>query len=547
MNPKPGICTTPHRYLAAIVLVFFVGQSAIADDGKHLFILSGQSNMAGLRPDESFTPAVEKEFGKPNVIVVHDAHGGQPIRRWVHGWKPGSGKPPQETGDLYDRLLSKVRAATKGKKILSVTFLWMQGERDAREKQGDVYGAALKSLIGQVQKDLGRKDVNFVIGRLSDFDMQNRKYPHRTRIREVQVEYAESQPWAAWVDTDDLNDGVNRRGKPIKNDLHYSADGYKVFGTRLADKAISLIRKREKAGKNNASGKTSGVSLKRNGIGLAVSVKQDEQRFDLEKAEPDRRILYKQVGDVKLRLHVFEPEHHQAGDRRPMIVFFFGGGWNGGTPKQFYRHSRYLAKRGMLAFCAEYRVRSRNGTSPRACVMDGKSAIRFVRSHAKELGGDPDRIAAGGGSAGGHVAAATATVSGMDEKTDDLKVSAVPNALVLFNPVYDNSENGYGYDRVKDYWKQISPLHNLSRNTPPTIVFLGTEDKLIPVATAKGFQRRLNDLKVLNELHLYEGRPHGFFNRGKDFVDTVEKMDRFLTTLGYVKGKPKIREWTSGK
>lgn len=204
-------------------------------DEDHLFILSGQSNMAGLNPDASFTPAVEKAFGKEHVVVVKDAQGGQPIRRWFKGWKPASGPAPEKTGDLYDRLMQKVRAATEGKTFASVTFVWMQGERDAREKHGDVYAASFRGLVEQLKGDLGRKDVNVVIGRLSDFDMENRRYPHWTKVREVQVAVAEADPRTAWVDTDDLNGD--------KNDLHYTRpEGYRVLGERFAEKAIGLVR-----------------------------------------------------------------------------------------------------------------------------------------------------------------------------------------------------------------------------------------------------------------------------------------------------------------
>lgn len=209
---------------------------------KHLFILSGQSNMAGLKPEESFIPTVEKEFGKENVIVIKDAQGGQPIRRWFKEWKDASGKKPAKNGDLYDRLMTKVKPAVKDQKLASVTFLWMQGERDAREKHGEVYKTSFKGLLEQVKSDLGIKDLNFVIGRLSDFDMENKKYPHWTKLREVQVALADESPRGAWVDTDDLNDGKNRKGKEIKDDLHYSADGYVTFGKRLAEKAIGLIK-----------------------------------------------------------------------------------------------------------------------------------------------------------------------------------------------------------------------------------------------------------------------------------------------------------------
>jgi len=274
-------------------------------------------------------------------------------------------------------------------------------------------------------------------------------------------------------------------------------------------------------------------------IGVAASV----ARADLG---PTRKVVYKTVGDVELKLHVFEPQGHSADDRRPAIVFFFGGGWKGGSPGQFYPHCDYLASRGMWAAAAEYRVKSRHGTTPIECVKDGKSAVRYIRSHANKLGVDPQRIAAGGGSAGGHVAAATATVDAFNEDSDDMSVSAVPDALTLFNPVYDNSKDGYGYSRVKDSWQKISPMHNIEKGMPPAIVFLGTKDKLIPVKTAEQFQKRMRDVGSRSDLHLYEGATHGFFNAnkagGKYFFDTVTKMDRFLIELGFLTGEPTIGE-----
>jgi hypothetical protein len=210
-------------------------------EGKHLFILSGQSNMAGLDPNESFTPTVEAAFGTDAVMVVKDAQGGQPIRRWYKQWKPAEGTGPEATGDLYDRLMARVNAAIVDQRIQTVTFVWMQGERDAREKHGDVYARSLEGLLDQLAADLRRSDINFVLGRLSDFDMEDKRYPHWTHVRKAQVEFAAAHPRRAWVNTDDLNDGKNRRGKEIANDLHYSAEGYKEFGRRLAEKAIELI------------------------------------------------------------------------------------------------------------------------------------------------------------------------------------------------------------------------------------------------------------------------------------------------------------------
>jgi hypothetical protein len=228
--------------LAVLTGLLSTAVNAADDAGAHLFILSGQSNLQGHRPEEAFTPAVTKALGKERVIVVQDAMGGQPILRWDKQWTSPSGEKPAKTGDLYERLMSKVKPAIEGRRLDSVTFLWMQGERDARMEWGEVYEASLKRLHTQLERDLKRDDVCFVIGRLSDFDMDNQRYPHWTRIREIQVGVADSDPSFAWVNTDDLNDGKNRRGKAIENDLHYSAEGYKTLGKRFAEKALKLIR-----------------------------------------------------------------------------------------------------------------------------------------------------------------------------------------------------------------------------------------------------------------------------------------------------------------
>ncbi len=261
--------------------------------------------------------------------------------------------------------------------------------------------------------------------------------------------------------------------------------------------------------------------------------------------EGARSEVYKRVGDVELRIYIFEPEGHKPSDKRPAAVFFFGGGWVGGRVTQFALHARYLASRGMVAMTADYRVRSRHKTTPFECVKDGKSAVRWIRTHAKRLGVDPDRVAAGGGSAGGHVAAATGTVPGLEEDGEAKSVSARPNALLLFNPVYDNGPDGYGRSRFKDRYREISPIHNIDKDTPPTIVFLGSNDKLIPVATAEKYKALMEKAGGRCDLHVYQGQPHGFFNYGRGgntyYNKTVGEMDKFLQSLGYLEGKPTTR------
>lgn len=227
--------------LLLISLALIISSCVSKQEGKHLFILSGQSNMAELKPEESFTPAIKEKFGEENVIVIKDALGGQPIRRWYQNLKPLKGNEPKAQADLYDTLMTKVYQAIEIENITTVTFIWMQGERDANEKLGEVYEESLTGLYRQLSNDLERKDIYFIIGRLSDFDVLNEKYLHWTMIRDIQVKVAESDPRFDWVNTDDLNDGVNRGGKEIKNVLHMSAEGYIIMGKRFADKSIKLI------------------------------------------------------------------------------------------------------------------------------------------------------------------------------------------------------------------------------------------------------------------------------------------------------------------
>jgi acetyl esterase/lipase len=167
--------------------------------------------------------------------------------------------------------------------------------------------------------------------------------------------------------------------------------------------------------------------------------------------------------------------------------------------------------------------------------------MRWVRKHAAKLGIDANKLAAGGGSAGGHVAAACGTVKGFNEEGEDTSVSCRPNALVLFNPVFDNGPEGYGYDRVKEYWQQFSPMHNIDKDTPPTVVFLGTKDKLIPVATAKKYKELMEKAGGRCDLQLYKDQPHGFFNKAR-YYETLLEADRFLTSLGYLKGEPTLKK-----
>jgi len=229
--------------LSVLVVMAVAATVGAGEQGKHLFILSGQSNMTYMNPKLSFIPAVEEAFGKENVIVVKDDKPARPISDWYKNWKSSKGSTPKSTGGLYNRLINKVNAAIKGQQIATVTFIWMQGERDAKIKEAEVYVASLKGLVKQLSDDLKRDDLNVIIGRINDHAMSNRSHPHWTKIREAQVQTAKELPRADWVDTDDLNGS--------RNGIHATKDGFVTMGKRFAEKAIALV----KAGKGTTEKK----------------------------------------------------------------------------------------------------------------------------------------------------------------------------------------------------------------------------------------------------------------------------------------------------
>jgi arylsulfatase A-like enzyme/dienelactone hydrolase len=248
---------------------------------------------------------------------------------------------------------------------------------------------------------------------------------------------------------------------------------------------------------------------------------------------------YKRAGDAALTLHVFKPGDWTAADQRPALVLFHGGSWKVGEPAAFYPQCEYFAHRGLVAVSAEYRLGTKHGTTPRECVEDGKSALRWVREHAARLGIDPAKIIAGGGSAGGHVAAAATIIEGFNTPGEDAPVPIDPKALILFNPVLDTSEDGFGFEWVKDFWKDISPAEHIRPGLPPMLVQFGDKDPIYTRGTIERFRQRMEAAGNRCELKIHPGHGHGFFNlnRSKEaYRLTLSEADRFLATLGYLDG-----------
>jgi hypothetical protein len=236
------------RIILALTLLLPSLASA-ADKPVHLFILTGQSNMAGMDPKLGFEPEGKKLFPEADVAYIKVAVGGMPIRYWVDEWddiatKHGVDVAKAREKDkskgtiFYPRVLEQFAQLLKQHpNPASVTFCWMQGENDSKTGLHAPYADALKQLIANLRRDLKRPDMNVVIGRISDHERINP--PAWKVVREAQVEAAKTDPHGAWVDCDDLND------KEVKgvmtNDLHYTKPGYKLLGERYVRQAKALI------------------------------------------------------------------------------------------------------------------------------------------------------------------------------------------------------------------------------------------------------------------------------------------------------------------
>jgi acetyl esterase/lipase len=263
--------------------------------------------------------------------------------------------------------------------------------------------------------------------------------------------------------------------------------------------------------------------------------------------------VYKRVDGIELKIYRFDPvDHSPKKEKRAAIVFFFGGGWRSGNPQQFEQHCRLLAERGMVAFTADYRVSSRHKTLAKECVADGKSAIRWVRTNADRLGVDPNRIVAGGGSAGGHVAACAGIIKAFESKSEDLNVTSRPDAMVLFNPAVvlapiagitlDKEKLATLTTRIGVDSRALSPFHHVEHDVPPTLIVHGKDDTTVLYRTVELFADKINAKQGKCVLVGYEGQSHGFFNHGRSgnkmYEATTNEMVKFLSEQGMFAATP---------
>lgn len=244
--------------------------------------------------------------------------------------------------------------------------------------------------------------------------------------------------------------------------------------------------------------------------------------------------VYKDTPTRKLELYVYGIRQGNANKAAPtpVVVFFHGGAWARGEPDQFLKQVNFLSRHGLVAITVDYRLKGRDNTSPFEALQDAKSAIRWVRQNAANLNIDPNKLIAAGGSAGGQLAVATAIVDDDNDPQDDLKISAAPDAIILFNPVLDlvKWQKTFNMDLMP-----ISPLQKMNKPLPPTIIFHGTADSIAPFSVTEAFVAKARQLGTKQiELLAYPNRTHGFFNKegkDKDLSTTLAESYVFIQSL----------------
>lgn len=232
--------------------------------------------------------------------------------------------------------------------------------------------------------------------------------------------------------------------------------------------------------------------------------------------------VYRELQPEPIRLHVFKPKAWKSGDRRPAFVWFFGGGWTTGTPANAAGWAKWAAEQGMVGVAPDYRTHGRWGTSPLESVADSRAALHWVEEHAAELGIDPQRIAVGGNSAGGHVALWTAITHTPPGSNPAEAPQFKPAALILTSAVSDTSkETGYTPQRFGENTTALSPVHQLDAKMPPMLVFHGDADKTVPQRESFALRDKLlatgNTCEFINV-------PGGSHNFGGELPEWREKL-----------------------
>jgi acetyl esterase/lipase len=255
-------------------------------------------------------------------------------------------------------------------------------------------------------------------------------------------------------------------------------------------------------------------------------------------AEVRSDIQYAEVDGESLKLDVSVPE----GDGPfPVAILVHGGGWCSGDKANLHvPPTTPLTNAKFTWFSIDYRLAPAHRWP--ACIDDVRQAIRWVKAHAAEYKGDPQRIALIGYSAGGHLATFAAVTANDDTRVEAIVGLAAPTDLEAdcerrgeVSPALQNLfDRGPTIDdEARAILRDTSPINHLHAGLPPFLLIHGTEDQSVPYMQSVHLKSRLEELGVPCELVTIEGATHDIGQWKSLAPDYQQKMVDWLSeTLG---------------
>ncbi|MCP5061845.1 MAG: alpha/beta hydrolase [Ignavibacteriae bacterium] len=229
-------------------------------------------------------------------------------------------------------------------------------------------------------------------------------------------------------------------------------------------------------------------------------------------------IVYTTIDSTELKLDIYHSKN--ITDSAPLLIFIHGGGWKKGDKHDYLRYLVDFARKGYITATVQYRFVDK--VKYPAQILDIKAAIKWLKNNNEEYFIDLEHVAVIGGSAGGHLALMagyTSDVSEFNEEDDPLDLYKVQAVVDLYGPADLTTEYarehstikgfiGKSYAEVPDLYSEASPITYITNDDPPTLIFQGTLDDLVPFSQSDSLKSKLDKVGVPAEYHKLEGWPH---------------------------------------
>jgi len=498
------IATRIGFYIVALCATFSAfGDGPAPKDKFHLYLLIGQSNMAGrgtveaqdrtphprvfgLNKANQWVPGVEPlhfdksaagvgpglAFGKamaeadPGVTIglIPCAVGGSPIA----SWQPGALDAATKTHP-WDDMMKRVQLAMKDGTLKGI--LWHQGESDSNEKLAAGYGGKLEQTLGHLRDELASHEVPIVVGQLFAFKTSEFK----DKVNLELTNFPKRLAHTGLV----TSEGMSHRG----DNTHLDSPSAREFGKRYAKEMLRL-----------------------QSLPKAITLKLWEQGVPEPKAAKPLAAEEKKIARVRTvsepTITVYLPPKEKA--TGAAVVICPGGGYGAlAIEKEGDCVARWLNELGVAGIVLKYRL---NQFPQPAALMDAQQAIRTVRERASEWNIDAKKVGILGFSAGGHLAACASNSDAVPVAGPQYAKWKAIDSRPSFSVIV------YGVLPFDASDKNASAMYvpiKLTAQTPPAFLVHAKDDKF-PAETAERYAAKLKELGTASAAQVYEKGGHGF-------------------------------------